>query len=41
VAGRGWLRVDPTAAVAPERVSAAWRARLPRRNPFGIEGLGA
>jgi transglutaminase-like putative cysteine protease len=41
VARRGWLRVDPTAAVAPERVQRGGLARaLPRRNPFGIEGLG-
>jgi transglutaminase-like putative cysteine protease len=39
VAGRGWLRVDPTAAVAPERVQRSLARALPRRNPFGIEGL--
>jgi transglutaminase-like putative cysteine protease len=41
LAGRGWLRVDPTAAVAPERVQRSLARALPRRNPFGIEGLGA
>jgi transglutaminase-like putative cysteine protease len=40
VAGRGWLRVDPTAAVAPERVQRSLARALPRRDPFGIEGLG-
>ena len=40
LAGRGWLRVDPTAAVAPERVRRGLAQALPRTNPFGIEGLG-
>jgi transglutaminase-like putative cysteine protease len=40
LAGRGWVRVDPTAAVAPERVQRGLAQALPRRAPFGIEGLG-
>ena len=36
---RGWLRVDPTAMVAPERVQRSV-ARAPPPAPFGIEGLG-
>jgi hypothetical protein len=40
LAGRGWLRVDPTAAVAPERVQRSLARALPRHNPFGIEALG-
>ena len=37
--GRGWIRVDPTAAVAPERVQRG--APLPMRSasPFGIAAL--
>jgi protein-glutamine gamma-glutamyltransferase len=39
--GRGWVRVDPTAAVAPERVQRSLaRALPPPRAPFGIAGLG-
>lgn len=30
--GRGWVRVDPTAAVAPERVSLGINTALPRRD---------
>jgi transglutaminase-like putative cysteine protease len=37
---RGWVRVDPTAAVAPERVRSGIDAALPPRPPFGIAGLG-
>jgi transglutaminase-like putative cysteine protease len=37
---RGWVRVDPTAAVAPERVQHGLAQAIPRRAPFGIEGLG-
>jgi transglutaminase-like putative cysteine protease len=37
---RGWVRVDPTAAVAPERVRHGLEAAIPPRAPFGIEGLG-
>ncbi|KQQ86759.1 DUF3488 and transglutaminase-like domain-containing protein [Massilia sp. Leaf139] len=37
---RGWVRVDPTAAVAPERVRRGLNGAIPPRAPFGIEGLG-
>jgi transglutaminase-like putative cysteine protease len=37
---RGWVRVDPTAAVAPERVRRSLASAIPPRPPFGIEGLG-
>jgi transglutaminase-like putative cysteine protease len=40
LAGRGWLRVDPTAAVAPERVRRGLAHALPGSNPFGFKGLG-
>ena len=40
LAGRGWLRVDPTAAVAPERVRRGLASALPGANPFGIGGFG-
>jgi transglutaminase-like putative cysteine protease len=40
LAGRGWVRVDPTAAVAPERVRRGLARALPPPAPFGIEGLG-
>jgi transglutaminase-like putative cysteine protease len=36
LAGRGWLRVDPTAAVAPERVRRSLARALPRKNPLGV-----
>jgi protein-glutamine gamma-glutamyltransferase len=36
----GWVRVDPTAAVAPERVQRGLARALPAPAPFGIEGLG-
>jgi len=39
LAGRGWIRVDPTAAVAPERVRRGLDASVPRPAPFGIEAL--
>ena len=39
IAGRGWLRVDPTAAVAPERVRSGMSSAVPRPAPFGIEAL--
>ena len=39
IAGRGWQRVDPTAAVAPERVRRGLDASVPRPPPFGIEAL--
>jgi transglutaminase-like putative cysteine protease len=35
LAGRGWLRVDPTAAVAPERVQRSRARARGRENPFG------
>ena len=35
---RGWLRVDPTAAVAPERVSLGIDTTLPRRS--GLAAIG-
>ncbi len=38
-AGRGWTRVDPTAAVAPERIRTSLAQTLPRAAPFGLEGL--
>jgi hypothetical protein len=38
--GRGWVRVDPTAAVAPERVRRGLDGAIPPRPPFGIEGFG-
>jgi transglutaminase-like putative cysteine protease len=40
LAGRGWIRVDPTAAVAPERIQRSLAGALPPKPPFGIEGLG-
>lgn len=39
LAGRGWVRVDPTAAVAPERVNRGMNASVPRPAPFGIDAL--
>ena len=39
IAGRGWLRVDPTAQVAPERVQRGLAHAVPPRPPFGIEAL--
>jgi transglutaminase-like putative cysteine protease len=40
IAGQGWLRVDPTAAVAPDRVSLGLGRALPQQAPFGLDGLG-
>ena len=40
LARRGWVRVDPTAAVAPERVRRGLDEALPPPPPFGLEGLG-
>jgi transglutaminase-like putative cysteine protease len=37
---RGWVRVDPTAAVSPDRVRAGLARALPAPAPFGFEGLG-
>ena len=39
IAGHGWQRIDPTAAVAPERVQRGLDASVPRPPPFGIEAL--
>jgi transglutaminase-like putative cysteine protease len=36
----GWVRVDPTAAVAPDRVQRSLARALPAPAPFGFEGLG-
>ena len=38
LAGRGWVRVDPTAAVAPERIYDTVADRMPGRIP-GFEGV--
>jgi transglutaminase-like putative cysteine protease len=40
VEGEGWLRVDPTAAVAPDRVNLGLGRALPQQAPFGLAGLG-
>ncbi len=41
LAGRGWVRVDPTAAVAPERVERGVIAALPTgEHPGGLARLG-
>lgn len=40
LAGRGWVRVDPTAAVSPERVQRNLAHALPAAPPFGLDGLG-
>lgn len=39
LARRGWVRIDPTAAVSPERVQRGIAGAVPPRPPFGIEGL--
>ena len=39
IAGRGWVRVDPTAAVAPERVQRGLSSAL-AQNPPAFAGLG-
>jgi transglutaminase-like putative cysteine protease len=39
VADRGWLRIDPTAAVSPDRIERGLARALPAPAPFGIEGL--
>ncbi len=36
---RGWTRIDPTAAVAPERIRSSLAQALPREAPFGLQGL--
>jgi len=38
--GRGWVRVDPTAAVSPLRVQRGLAGALPTRAPFGMDVLG-
>ena len=40
LAGRGWVRVDPTAAVAPERVQRSLGSALPPEPLFGMQGVG-
>ncbi|MYN07389.1 transglutaminase TgpA family protein ['Massilia aquatica' Lu et al. 2020] len=37
--GQGWLRVDPTSAVAPERINQGLGRALPQQAPFGLTGL--
>ncbi|MCE3263791.1 MAG: transglutaminase [Pseudoduganella sp.] len=36
---RGWVRIDPTAAVAPERIRSNLAQTLPEAAPFGLQGL--
>lgn len=36
---RGWVRIDPTAAVAPERIRSSLAQALPQSAPFGLQGL--
>lgn len=36
---RGWVRVDPTGAVAPSRIEQNLARAMPQRAPFGLEGL--
>jgi transglutaminase-like putative cysteine protease len=36
---RGWTRIDPTAAVAPERIRSSLAQTLPEAAPFGLQGL--
>ncbi|WP_426170443.1 transglutaminase TgpA family protein [Pseudoduganella sp. R-34] len=36
---RGWTRIDPTAAVAPERIRTSLAQTLPQAAPFGLQGL--
>ena len=38
--GRGWVRVDPTAAVSPLRVQQGAGSALPPPAPFGMDVLG-
>jgi len=35
----GWKRIDPTAAVAPERIRTSLGQTLPEAAPFGLQGL--
>ena len=39
LAGSGWRRVDPTAAVAPERIRSSLAGALPQSAPFGLGSL--
>jgi transglutaminase-like putative cysteine protease len=39
--GRGWQRVDPTGAVAPERIRNNLARAIPQQAPFGLGGLMA
>ena len=39
--GRGWVRVDPTAAVSPLRVQRGLSGALPQQAPFGMGMLGS
>jgi len=39
LAGQGWRRIDPTAAVAPERINLNLSRALPQTAPFGLNGL--
>lgn len=38
---RGWVRIDPTAAVAPERIRSSLAQALPQTAPFGLQGLAS
>jgi protein-glutamine gamma-glutamyltransferase len=38
-AGTGWVRADPTAAVAPERINQLNRTLTAQRGFFGVQGL--
>jgi transglutaminase-like putative cysteine protease len=39
LAGQGWRRIDPTAAVAPERIRSNLAGALPQTGPFGLGPL--
>jgi protein-glutamine gamma-glutamyltransferase len=39
--GRGWVRIDPTAAVAPERIDSSARSAVPRAILGGLVSLPA
>lgn len=39
IAGRGWLRVDPTAAVAPDRVQRSSSRAAPPPSRFGLDAV--
>ena len=40
LANRGWIRIDPTAAVSPSRIRQTAARMLPRPDPFGLPQLG-